>query len=91
MGAVTQPVLLWKIEPEYTDEARRAKIQGTVVLHIEVDTRGQAQNITVRQSLGLGLDERAIEAVRRWRFRPGYRNGEPWVTAAMVQVNFRLL
>jgi TonB family protein len=91
VGSVTEPVLLWKIEPEYTDEARRAKIQGTVVLHIEVDTRGQAQNITVRQSLGLGLDERAIEAVRRWRFRPGYRNGKPWVTAAMVQVNFRLL
>jgi TonB family protein len=91
LGDVTQPVLLWKIEPEYTDEARRAKIQGTVVLHIEVDTRGQAQNITVRQSLGLGLDERAIEAVRRWRFRPGYRNGKPWATAAMVQVNFRLL
>src|SRR5271157_4497642 len=91
LGDVTQPVLLWKIEPEYTDEARRAKIQGTVVLRIEVDTRGQAQNITVRQSLGLGLDERAIEAVRRWRFRPGYRDGKPWVTAAMVQVNFRLL
>ena len=91
LGDVTQPVLLWKIEPEYTDEARRAKIQGTVVLRIEVDTRGQAQNITLRQSLGLGLDERAIEAVRRWRFRPGYRNGKPWVTAAMVQVNFRLL
>ena len=88
---VTQPVLLWKIEPEYTDEARRAKIQGTVVLRIEVDTRGQAQNITVRQSLGLGLDERAIEAVRRWRFRPGHRNGKPWATPALVQVNFRLL
>jgi len=91
LGAVTEPVLLWKIEPEYTDEARRARVQGTVVLHIEVDTRGQAQNISVRQSLGLGLDERAIEAVRRWRFRPGYRNGKPWVAAAMVQVNFRLL
>jgi TonB family protein len=91
LGAVTEPVLLWKIEPEYTDEARRAKVQGTVILHIEVDTRGQAQNITVRQSLGLGLDERAVEAVRRWRFRPGYRQGKPWVTAAMVQVNFRLL
>jgi TonB family protein len=90
-GGVTQPVLLWKIEPEYTDEARRARVQGTVVLHIEVDTGGQAQNITVTQSLGLGLDERAIEAVRRWRFRPGYRNGKPWATAAMVQVNFRLL
>jgi TonB family protein len=91
LGTVTEPVLLWKIEPEYTDEARKARIQGTVVLHIEVDTRGQAQNITVRQSLGLGLDERAIEAVRRWRFRPGYRNGKPMVTAALVHVNFRLL
>jgi TonB family protein len=91
VGSVTEPVLLWKIEPEYTDEARRARVQGTVVLHIEVDTRGQAQNITVRQSLGLGLDERAIEAVRRWRFRPGYRNGKPWAASALVQVNFRLL
>ena len=91
LGGVTEPVLLWKIEPEYTDEARRAKVQGTVVLHIEVDTLGQAQNITVRRSLGLGLDQRAIEAVRRWRFRPGYRNGKPSVTAAMVEVNFRLL
>jgi protein TonB len=90
-GTVTDPVLLWKVEPEYSDEARRAKIQGAVVLHIEVNTRGQAQNITVTQSLGLGLDERAIEAVRRWRFRPGYRNGKPLVTAALVQVNFRLL
>jgi len=91
LGAITEPVLLWKIEPEYTDEARRARVQGAVVLHIEVDTRGQAQNITVRQGLGLGLDERAIEAVRRWRFRPGYCNGKPSVTAALVQVNFRLL
>ena len=91
LDAVTAPVLLWKIEPEYTDEARRARVQGTVVLHIEVDTRGQAQDITVQQSLGLGLDERAIEAVRRWRFRPGYRNGKPSVTAALVHVNFRLL
>jgi len=87
----TQPVLLWKIEPRVHRRGARAKIQGTVVLHIEVDTRGQAQNITVRQSLGLGLDERAIEAVRRWRFRPGYRNGKPWVASALVQVNFRLL
>jgi TonB family protein len=90
-GAITGPVLLWKIEPEHTDEARRARIQGTVVLRIEVDASGQAQNITVRQGLGLGLDERAIEAVRRWRFRPGYRNGKPLVIAALVEVNFRLL
>jgi TonB family protein len=90
-GTATEPVLLWKIEPEYTEDARRAQLQGTVILHIEVDTRGQAGNITVRQGLGLGLDERAVEAVRRWKFRPGYRNGKPLVTAALVHVNFRLL
>jgi len=90
-GAVTPPVLLWKIEPEYTEDARRAKIQGSVVLHLEVDKRGQTQNIRVVQSLGLGLDERAVEAVRRWKFRPGARNGSSIVTTALVEVYFRLL
>ncbi|MBZ5725485.1 MAG: energy transducer TonB [Acidobacteriia bacterium] len=90
-GTITQPVLLWKIEPEYTEEARRAKIQGTVLLYVEVDARGQPQNIQVHQSLGLGLDERAIEAVRRWKFRAGTRNGKPYLTTAVVEVNFRLL
>ncbi len=90
-GTLTQPVLLWKIEPEYTEEARRAKIQGTVLLYVEVDAHGQPRNITVQQSLGLGLDERAIEAVRRWKFRAGTRSGKPFATAAIVEVNFRLL
>jgi TonB family protein len=90
-GSYTGPVLLSKIEPEYTDEARRAHLSGPVVLQIEVDTRGQARNITVRQSLGLGLDERAVEAVRQWRFRPGAVNGKPVVTPAVVEVYFRLL
>jgi hypothetical protein len=52
---------------------------------------GQPQNIAVRQGLGLGLDERAAEAVRRWKFRPGYRDGPPAVTSALVHVTFRLL
>ena len=90
-GAVVQPELLFKIEPEYTDEARRAKLQGSVMLRIEVNERGQAQNISVRQGLGLGLDERAVEAVKRWKFRPGTIGGKPAVTIALVQVNFRLL
>ena len=90
-GGITAPVLLWKSEPEYSDEARKAKLQGTVVLYIEVDPRGQVGNIRVRQSLGLGLDERAIAAVAKWKFRPGYLNGKPVATGAMVEVNFRLL
>jgi TonB family protein len=90
-GSFTGPVLLSKIEPEYSDEARRAHLSGPVVLRIEVDTRGQAQNITVRQSLGLGLDERAVDAVRQWRFRPAAVNGKPIVITALVEVYFRLL
>jgi TonB family protein len=90
-GSFTGPVLLFKIEPEYSDEARRAHLSGAVVLRIDVDTRGLAQNITVRQGLGLGLDERAVDAVRRWRFRPAAVNGKPVVAPALVEVYFRLL
>jgi periplasmic protein TonB len=60
-------------------------------LYIEIDARGQARNIRVRQSMGFGLDERSMEAVRHWRFRPAYRNGKPIPAAALVEVNFRLL
>ena len=84
-------MLLWKNEPEYSEEARKAKLQGTVVLRIEIDARGQVQNIAVLRSLGLGLDERAVESVRRWRFRPGYSGGKPATTSAVVEVSFRLL
>ena len=91
LAGLIQPVVLWKIEPEYTEEARKARIQGTVILRIEVDENGRARNISVRQSLGLGLDERAIEAVRQWKFRPGSVNGKPVVTSAIVHVTFRLL
>ncbi|HYW44436.1 MAG TPA: energy transducer TonB [Bryobacteraceae bacterium] len=90
-GSATAPVVLFKLEPEYTEDARRARIQGTVILRIEVDTNGRPRNISVRQSLGLGLDEQAMDAVRHWKFRPGRQNGRPVVTVALVEVNFRLL
>src|SRR5262249_48673277 len=88
---VTDPVLVWKTEPEYTDEARKAKLQGSVLLRIVVNEHGQAESITVTQGLGRGLDERAIEAVRKWRFRAGRRAGKPIPTIAIIQVTFRLL
>ncbi|MCC6861829.1 MAG: energy transducer TonB [Bryobacterales bacterium] len=90
-GGVTAPTLLYKVEPEYSEEARKAKYQGTVVLYVEVDTSGKAQNLKVVRSLGLGLDEKAIEAVQKWRFRPGQKNGKPVIVAATIEVNFRLL
>ena len=90
-GGVSAPTLLFKKEPEYSEEARKAKYQGTVVLYVEVDANGRATNIHVQRSLGLGLDEKAIEAVRQWKFKPGYKDGRPVTVAATIEVNFRLL
>ena len=83
--------MLHKVEPEYSEEARKAKYAGTVVLQLIVDTTGKAQSIKVTRSLGLGLDENAIQAVNKWKFRPGYRNGQPVPVIATIEVNFRLL
>lgn len=90
-GGVTAPSVLSKVEPEYSEEARKAKWQGTVVLSLVVDEAGTAQNIKVSKSLGLGLDQKAIEAVLKWRFRPGMKDGKPVPVYATIEVNFRLL
>ena len=90
-GGVTAPALLYKVEPEYSEEARKAKYQGVVVLYIEIDPAGKAVNPRLVRSLGLGLDEKAIEAVSKWKFRPGYKDGKPVTVAATIEVNFRLL
>ncbi len=90
-GGVSAPILISKIEPEYSEEARKAKYQGVVVLYVEVDPSGRAQNVRVARSLGLGLDEKAIAAVRQWKFRPGLKDGKPVTVAATIEVNFRLL
>ena len=87
----TGPVLLFKVEPEFSEEASKAKLQGVVTLYAEVDTNGRLQNIRVTRGLGLGLEDKAIEAVKQWRFRPGYRDGKPVVEAAIIEVNFHLL
>lgn len=90
-GGVSAPVVLYKVDPEYSDEARKAKYSGTVVLYIEVDQAGKARNIRVVKGIGLGLDEKAIEAVQKWKFKPGLKDGKPVVVAAHIEVNFRLL
>jgi TonB family protein len=90
-GGVSAPALTLKVEPEYSEEARKAKFQGTVLLEIVVDEHGMPKNIRVTRPLGLGLDEKAIEAVQKWRFRPGMKDGKPVATQAQVEVNFRLL
>ena len=90
-GGVSAPQLLFKVEPEYSEEARKAKFQGTVVLYIVVDEKGLPRDVKVVRPLGLGLDEKALEAVTKWRFKPGYKDGRPVAVVATIEVNFRLL
>jgi len=90
-GGVSAPSLIYKVEPEYSEEARKAKHQGTVVLQVVVDPSGMAQQIKVIRPIGLGLDEKAIDAVRKWRFKPALKDGKPVAVAATIEVNFRLL
>jgi protein TonB len=90
-GDVSAPILVSKVEPEYSEEARKAKFSGAVLLSLVVDANGVPRDIHVVRQLGLGLDEKAIEAVMKWRFRPGMKGGRAVSTQATVEVTFRLL
>lgn len=90
-GGVSPPSVLSKVEPEYSEEARKAKWQGTVVLQLVVDEHGLPQQMHITRSLGLGLDQKALEAVGKWRFKPGMKDGKPVPVIATIEVNFRLL
>jgi TonB family protein len=90
-GEVSSPQLITKVEPEYSEEARKAKYSGVVRLSVTIDEHGVPMDIKVTGPLGLGLDEKAVEAVQKWRFRPGLRNGKPVKVRASIEVSFRLL
>ena len=89
--SITPPAPLHSTQPEYSEEARIAKLQGTVVVAIEIGTDGLAHNIQVLAGPGMGLDEKAVEAISRWTFRPGTKDGQPVPVAASVEVNFRVI
>jgi TonB family protein len=90
-GSVAAPSLLQKVEPEYSEEARIAKLAGTVVVGGEVGPDGLAHNLRILRGLGLGLDQKAIEAIQQWRFNPGTKDGQPVSVMVNIEVNFRLL
>ena len=85
------PVLISRVEPEYSEQARRAKLEGGVTLAVLVGADGQIHEVQVSHSLGMGLDERATESVKKWRFRPAYQNGQPIDYWTSVVVSFHLL
>jgi len=87
---ITPPKLISKVEPKYTEAARQARIEGTVWLYGEVGAEGKAENIEVVEPLDPGLDQRAIECLRKWKFTPAQQNGKAITIGVTFQVNFRL-
>jgi len=87
---VKAPTVISKVEPEYTNEARRKNISGNVLLSLVVDKDGIPKNIKVLSPLDPGLDQKAIESVSKWRFSPGMKNGIAVAVLAQVEVSFRL-
>ena len=89
-GGVSAPRVTYQPDPEYSEEARKAKYQGTCVLWLVVGPDGRPRDIRVARSLGLGLDEKAIEAVKNWKFEPAMKDGKPVAVQINVEVDFRL-
>jgi protein TonB len=89
-NGVSAPRALYSPDPEYSEEARKAKYQGAVVLWLVVGVDGKPRDIQIRRPLGMGLDQKAIEAVQSWRFEPAMKDGKPVAVQINVEVNFRL-
>ena len=89
-GGVSAPRAIYDPDPEYSEEARKAKFQGTVLLWVVVGADGRPRDIHVQRSLGMGLDEKAIEAVQQWKFAPSMKDGHPVPVQVNIEVNFRL-
>jgi TonB family protein len=89
-GGLTSPVRIHEVKPEYTEEAKEARLEGTVELEMEVDTIGRPRNIKVVKGLGKGLDEEAVKAVQQWRFIPGWKDNQAVAASVCVKANFKL-
>jgi protein TonB len=89
-GGVSQPVVLFAPEPEFSEEARKAKFMGVVLVNLVVDANGHPQNVHTLRGVGMGLDEKAVEAVKQYKFRPAMKNGKPVAVELNVEVNFQI-
>lgn len=89
-GGVSAPRVTFQVDPEFSEEARKAKFQGTCTLMLVVDASGRPTNIRVANSLGMGLDEKAIEAAKKWRFEPAMKDGHPVAVEIALEVDFHL-
>jgi len=89
-GGVSMPQLIFSPDPEFSDEARRAKYQGICVVSVIVDAQGNPQHVRVIRPLGMGLDEKAVEAVKQYKFKPAMYQGHAVAVQLTVEVNFRI-
>ncbi len=89
-GGVSAPSVISAVDPEYSDEARRAKYTGIVVVSLIVDTQGNPQHVSVVRRLGMGLDEKAVEAVRQYKFKPAMFQGHAVPVEVNIEVNFQI-
>jgi len=88
---ISPPRLISSSPPAtYSEEARKAKIEGNCVVSVVVDKKGNPTNLRVIEGLGMGLDEKAIEAVKQWKFAPALKDGKPVVAQIAIQVSFHL-
>ena len=87
---MSAPRALYAPDPDYSEEARRAKYQGTVLLWLVVGSDGRPREAKISRSLGMGLDEKALEAVRRTNNEPAMKDGKPVAVQINVEMNFRL-
>jgi protein TonB len=90
-GGVSKPVVLYQVEPEFSEEARKAKFSGNVEVYLWVDPDGKPSHIRVVRGVGMGLDEKAVDAVRQYRFKPAMKDGKPVQVDLYVDVNFQIL
>jgi len=89
-GGVAAPEVIRSVEPEFSEDARRANFQGSVSIRLIVDSQGNPQNVQLVQHLGMGLDEKAIEAVRQYKFKPAMYQGHPVSVQIVIEMNFHL-
>ena len=89
-GGVSAPVVLFQPEPEFSEEARKAKVAGNVIVYLQVDEQGRPQRVRVMRGIGMGLDQKAVAAVERYRFRPAMENGHPVRVEMQVDVGFQI-
>ena len=89
-GEVLALARVSKAEPEYSEQARQAKYSGSVLISVVVNENGVPADIRVVRPLGLGLDQKAIKAVAKWRFRPGMKGGRAVAVEVRVGASFQL-